>query len=193
MRSTTIGFLISAIMVSTVIAEDYCTPGLYYCGNSLLTKNYDFYYGKITGALRAAKKPTAESAGYFHGARYFCGPNDDIKFNEACNLPNVCYDLGQGKDDQCSLEKVTRPCTKGLYYCGSSLINKDFVYYNLKIPAALNAANKPTDDNYSYMFNSRFFCINDDNTDGNIEFNEFCGSGSGSCKDLGQGKDDQCK
>jgi len=60
-------------------------------------------------------------------------------------------------------------------------------YYD-QIDAALIAAGQSQDSNH--VDNSLFFCINDNNTNGNINFVEFCANG---CQDGGEGKSDFCK
>ncbi|KAF9529575.1 hypothetical protein CPB83DRAFT_852339 [Crepidotus variabilis] len=76
-------------------------------------------------------------------------------------------------------------CKKGLYYCGSGLLNKG-KYYD-QISAALVAAGQPTDN--AHVTNSLFFCLVDKNTNGNINFTTFCANG---CQDGGEGNSDYC-
>ncbi|KAF8068076.1 hypothetical protein FPV67DRAFT_1669944 [Lyophyllum atratum] len=80
---------------------------------------------------------------------------------------------------------VASNCKKGLYYCGSVLLTRGN-YYN-QIDAALLAAHQPDDSNH--INNSLFFCINDDNSNGNIYFNNFCGGG---CQNGGDSHSDFC-
>jgi hypothetical protein len=83
----------------------------------------------------------------------------------------------------CFFRKVCCRCDISLL----SLIESSGNYYN-QIDAALLAAGQSTDNNH--INNSLFYCINDNNTNGNINFVEFCSKG---CQDGGAGNSDHCK
>ena len=57
-----------------------------------------------------------------------------------------------------------------------------------QINEALATAGQSQDSDH--VNNSLFFCINDDNTNGNIKFVTFCTKG---CQDGGAGNSDYCK
>lgn len=100
---------------------------------------------------------------------------------------------------------IADDCSKGLYYCGSTLITTGMsmkyqrslrvisliIYivsgdYDGQINTALIAANKTQDHNH--LDNSVFFC-NVDNTNSNITYVEFCENG---CHNAGSGGSDYC-
>ena len=93
-------------------------------------------------------------------------------------------------------------CRKGLYYCGSVLLTRGMStkhqtthpidhlsgnYFD-QINGALSAAHQSQDSNH--VNNSLFFCVNDANTNGNINFVSFCANG---CQNGGDGHNDFCK
>lgn len=111
-----------------------CTEGLSYCGQLLLSiggldghfkqagqcinEDAGKYDDKINKALRDAKQ--TPDAPHIQQGLYDCGKNGDVTFNNYC--VEGCHDGGAGKSDSCN--PTSGRCTKGLNYCGTTLLNK---------------------------------------------------------------------
>jgi len=75
-----------------------CTPGLDYCGLTLLHKGN--YQAQIDQAIADAGVPEVDNG---KSALFFCegGDNGVIKFIEECTV-GKCVDAGTGESDYCA-------------------------------------------------------------------------------------------
>ncbi|KAG6186946.1 hypothetical protein E4U27_008202 [Claviceps purpurea] len=87
--------MVAAIMAITPVAQaGGCTPGLTYCGRTLLEYGYDD--AKILEAARAAGMPVQ----YTYLSLYTCHSGGVIEYKQPCG--DSCVDGGGGSDDYCT-------------------------------------------------------------------------------------------
>ncbi|KAG6072742.1 hypothetical protein E4U16_005140 [Claviceps sp. LM84 group G4] len=90
--------IVAVIMAMTPVAQAgvwHCTPGLLYCGNTLVQRGYD--RAKIIKAAKAAK---VHELYYFH-ALFTCNAKRGVTYEEPCLFD--CVDGGRGNNDTCIL------------------------------------------------------------------------------------------
>ncbi|KAL0933710.1 uncharacterized protein CTRU02_210509 [Colletotrichum truncatum] len=89
---------IALLAVAPLVAADNCTPGLRYCGSTLLKK------GKYTDQINQALMVAGQATDYNHiqYSLFDClgGSSGAIKYITWCG--GSCKDNGSGKSDACS-------------------------------------------------------------------------------------------
>ncbi|KAF7368843.1 hypothetical protein MVEN_00209700 [Mycena venus] len=91
-------FILAGIAsLAVLVLADSCTPGLTYCGHSLILKGD--YQGRIVQALSCAGIEEVDSG---HSALYVCegGPGGVIYYTKSC-AQGTCVDAGSGQNDHC--------------------------------------------------------------------------------------------
>ncbi|KAJ6586075.1 hypothetical protein B0H19DRAFT_925702 [Mycena capillaripes] len=93
----TVHILMAIASLASLTLADNCTPGLTYCGSSLIKKGN--YQAQIDQALFSAGVVEVDSG---HSALFFCegGSGGVISYRKSCAV-GKCVDAGKGKDDHC--------------------------------------------------------------------------------------------
>ncbi|KAJ7182436.1 hypothetical protein C8R43DRAFT_1054372 [Mycena crocata] len=89
--------LTAIVFAATLALANNCTPGLTYCGSSLIKKGN--YQAQIDQALADAGVREVDSG---HSSLFHCegGPNGVISYVASCDV-GKCVDAGKGQDDHC--------------------------------------------------------------------------------------------
>ncbi|KAG6297245.1 hypothetical protein E4U09_001434 [Claviceps aff. purpurea] len=90
--------MVAVIMAITPVTQAGawdCTPGLLYCGDTLVRNGYDV--AKITEAAKAANVNEL----YYYQALFTCNADGGITYEEACLFE--CVDGGRGENGSCNL------------------------------------------------------------------------------------------
>ncbi|KAJ6459270.1 hypothetical protein C8R45DRAFT_879847 [Mycena sanguinolenta] len=89
--------LVALASLAGIALADNCTPGLDYCGYSLISKGN--YQGQIDQALLCAGVSEEDSG---HSALFAClgGPSGLVTYRRSCEVGR-CIDGGSGLSDHC--------------------------------------------------------------------------------------------
>ncbi|PPQ83531.1 hypothetical protein CVT26_004299 [Gymnopilus dilepis] len=103
MKSFTFATAILFAAIASVVKADNCTPGLVYCGHSLISKgNYraqlDQVYQDVKGIT-----VTSTDGDVWNGDLFSCdgGRSGTVTWLQSC-ANGVCDDNGNGKSDTCA-------------------------------------------------------------------------------------------
>ncbi|KAG6078070.1 hypothetical protein E4U30_004555 [Claviceps sp. LM220 group G6] len=88
-------FIVAVIVAVTHVAQAAdCTPGLLYCGDTLLHRPYDS--SKILQAIQDA----GLAVGYWQNILIQCNPDESITALKVCD--GLCANGGEGNSDYCT-------------------------------------------------------------------------------------------